>query len=276
MLMKLLPALIAVFIFSFTLPVCTANCREIPDEVFKKIIESGDTTRLEQMIAQGYDINKPLLKKDKDNLKTWPLADAVEANSFPIVKCLLKHGADPNVENETDIAGSERPVTYAADKYNVTMLKLLVEAGARLSWSVEALGGGLFDGCLCSIIHNRDNVLLKYALEHGASPNSASCAGDSCIHPMAMAAKQKDMEALKLLVRHGGDLNYQDPYHMSTLLVAIQKNNLEMTRFILENGGDPNKVGNTGEDYTPMKALQFAKQLGNASIIAVLEKYGAN
>ncbi|MCR5562739.1 MAG: ankyrin repeat domain-containing protein [Desulfovibrio sp.] len=202
------------------------------------------------------------------------MVEATRVNSYPVVNCLIAHNVDLNVENDAHVAVSLRPITYAAGYYNVTMFKLLVEAGAKLSWP-DRHGGNLFDGCLCDIIQNKDTELLKYALGYKASANASNCQGDYCRHPMAMAAGQNDLETLKLLVRHGGDVNYQDPYGTSTLIVAIRNGSLELVRFILANGGDPQKPGTNGDAIDQKLPLAYAKELGNDAIAAELLKYGA-
>ena len=252
----------------------------IPCGVFAEILAKGDIAKLEAMIAQGYDVNAPLKKGEETapedrELKSWPIVEAAKANSYPAVKCLLAHGADLNVENDAHVALSLRPITYAAGSGNVAMFKMLTEAGAKLSWPDQYVDNGLFDGCLCDIIHNKDTELLKYALGYKANPNASNCQGDYCRHPMAMAAGQNDLEALKLLVRHGGDVNYQDPYGTSALLVAIRNGSLEVVRFILENGGDPQKPGTDGDAIDQKVPLAYAKELGHDAIIAELLKYGA-
>ena len=270
-----------VFCFNLTQQAFAAptSGNPIPYAVFAEILKTDDVGKLEELIAQGYDCNKPLKKgdetapEDKD-LKAWPITEAARANSYPLVKCLLAHDVDANAENDAHVAVSLRPITYAAHYYNVTMFKLLVENGVQLSWP-DQYADGLFDGCLCDIIYNKDSELLKFALEHGAHPNASNCGGDICMHPMAMAADQNNLQTLKLLVRYGGDVNYQDPYGTSTLLVAIKNGNLEIVQFILANGGDPNKYGNNGKGIDTKTPLAYAKELGNNAIIAELLKYDA-
>ena len=253
-----------------------AQDKAIPYGVFAAILETGDVAKLEALIAQGYDCNKPLKKGEETEpenreLKSWPIVDATRANSYPIVKCLIAHDVDLNVENDAHVAVSQRPVNY----YNITMFKMLVEDGAQLSWP-DQYGGGISDGCLCEIIRNNDTELLTFALKHGARPNASNCRGDICRHPMAMASAQNDLETMKILVRHGGDVNYQDPYGTSALIVAIRNGNLELVQFILANGGDPEKSGNNGDNLVDAKIpLAYAKELGHEAIVAELLKYGA-
>ena len=245
----------------------------IPETLYSDIIDSCDIEKLDYLINKGYNMNAPLEKKDSDDFKEYPLTYAVSKNAVPVVKYLIKRGVDLDVENDIPIAGSERAVTLASDKYNVTMLKLLIDAGARLSWPNADMDNRMFDGCLCNIIDNSDNEILKYALEHGAMPNSSSCSGDCCRHPLAEAVHKNNIEAIRILLKNGADVNYQDPYGSSPLIIAIKNDNSVILNLLLQYGADVNKEGNDGTNLEMKTPLDYANEKNNKEILAILSKY---
>ena len=255
---------------SFNANTIVLNTSNIPEDVYIEIVENSDIEKLDSLIKQGYDLNAPLSTKDIDDFKVYPLTYAVSKNSIPVVKYLINHGADLNVENEVDTAGSERAITLASDKYNVTLLKLLINAGAKLSWPVPIMDNGMFDGCLCNIIENNDDELLKFALENGAMPNSSSCSGDYCRHPLAAAVEKNNINAVRILLNNGSDVNYQDPYKSSALIIAIKNNNKEIMNLLLQYGADVYKKGNDGTTLETKTPIEYAKEKNNREALSIL------
>ena len=153
------------------------------------------------------------------------------------------------------------------------MLKLLIDAGANLSWPASALNNLMFDGCLSRIIENADDELLEYALQNGAKPNASSCYGDSCTYPLAEAVKKNNMDAVRILLKHGCDVNYQDPYKANALMIAMKNNNSKLVDLLLQYGADIYKEGNDGTTLETKTPLEYAKTINNREILALVSKY---
>ena len=255
------------------------NGKPIPYEVFVEILKTGDIAKLDALFSQGYDFNKPLDKSDNPNeeisdLTLYPIVNAVESNNIKVIKYLIKHGVNLDVENEdTRIADFTSPISAALNNGNIKLFKLLVESGAALSFPDKYASGYISDRCLCQLIDYDDINLIKYALKHNANPNASYCFGDVCKHPIAMATEQNNLNILKLLVKHGGNVNYQDPHGTSPLIIAIKNKNIKIVKYIMANGGDPNKCGNYREKPQKKSPLSFAKEVGDNDIIYELMKY---
>jgi outer membrane protein assembly factor BamB len=86
------------------------------------------------------------------------------------------------------------------------------------------------------------------------------------------AAKANDLKTLKELIDKGIDVNVKNHYGVTALTFAIDKNNVNAVKFLLENGADPNlKDSFYGE--TPFGWAFYRK---NATIIKSMIEHGAD
>lgn len=73
---------------------------------------------------------------------------------------------------------------------------------------------------------------------------------------MYAAAQRGDLELLRYHLREGVDPNYQHPEILSTPLVtAIIENQIAAAKLLLENGADP-RLRSIFDDLTPTEAAQ--------------------
>lgn len=87
-------------------------------------VRDGDLARIEQLLAEGYDINT------FDLLGYTPLHYAVRAEDFEVIKFLLSHGADVNAQADSATMLSDTPLGYVAQTCSLAMAELLLSAGA--------------------------------------------------------------------------------------------------------------------------------------------------
>jgi len=64
---------------------------------------------------------------------------------------------------------------------------------------------------------------------------------------IVQAAEDNDLKELEALVSKGSDVNQQSK-GIFPLQLAIRNENVEMVRFLLDNGADPNPPNPTGEN----------------------------
>ena len=84
------------------------------------------------------------------------------------------------------------------------------------------------------------------------------------------AAQKGDLELVKYHLRMGVNPNYQHPEFMTTpLIAAIEKQQFEVAKCLLENGADPA----IKEDFGPNTPLAVAQQLNNQKIITLVNAY---
>lgn len=99
--------------------------------------------------------------------------------------------------------------------------------------------------------------LLDYFLDHGANPNLKCGVNDdddyytpimSFIYDQTSGAS---LEAIEKLYERGADLNETDVYGNTALSIAAasrfeNKTTINIVKFLLQNGADPNKPNNSG------------------------------
>jgi ankyrin repeat protein len=92
---------------------------------------------------------------------------------------------------------------------------------------------------------------VRLLLEAGANPNALNSSGTPLF--FAGAGNSADVEILKLLIKHGADLNLTGPKGERVLFAAANARNWKAVLFLLQNGVD-SRVGQTlsGQDFRSM------------------------
>jgi ankyrin repeat protein len=79
---------------------------------------------------------------------------------------------------------------------------------------------------------------------------------------------KKDLATAELFVKAGIDVNAVDPNGNSALVIAANKNNADVVRFLMENGANPDVKGSKG-----LIPLDDAASLGNLESVKELIRY---
>ncbi len=84
------------------------------------------------------------------------------------------------------------------------------------------------------------------------------------------AIQQNDLELVKYYIRMGIDPNYQHPEYMTApLMECIRFDRIDIAEFLLENGTDPAAKEHAGTTT----AMSIAQMNGNQAAIELLNRY---
>ncbi len=175
-----------------------------PQDDFGKAIKERSHIVVDE-IAKYFVDEKNINKRDAGTGET-PLMAAAKYNNLPVVKYLLKKGAQPNDVWQNDAQGiNGYPSLWCAVNWdNAAMVKALLDAGAnpRLG-PTSGLGpiihffaeGGSNDKALEELL-KADKTLANWNLWMGT--------------PLHRAANSQRIDTIKLLLRYGADKTLTD------------------------------------------------------------------
>ena len=171
------------------------------------------------------------------------------SGNIPIVKLLLRIGANPNFLNR---------------RYNMASIAHMnTDQGLRLQ--------DKYITALIAAIKNDHIDIVKILLDAGANPNlpksnDMSISGSSGDTALAVAVDYADNTSLiQMLLSKKADPNIPNSLGLTPLMHAIKKNHFNVVLLLLNAGADPNPKNRFGD--TP---LLLAVKQGNVKIIEML------
>ena len=146
-------------------------------------------------------------------------------------------------------------LSNAASAGDIIAMEQLIARGADVNTS----------NSLTSAVAERKIAAVKFLLDHGANPNASTI-------PIYRAAKDEDVEMLRLLISHGAKIDVQTPGDVSTintpLIAAVYHGDIKVAKILLDFGANPNLVSQRGNTalhqairYTSGDAQQFIRLL---------------
>jgi cytohesin len=196
---------------------------------------------------------------DVDQRGSTALAFVAYGGSIKIVEALLKAGADPNRPNNS----GELPINSAIQNGHVDIVKLLFEHGARYDIS---------DNQQRTLAHfipfSRSEEIFRLLVVRGVPLDKLDYLGNTPLHN---AIGTDRMEAVSSLLNMHVPLNVRNPRTGSTpLAIAAEFNRVEAGRLLLARGVDVELANNQG--VTP---LSYAASKGHFSLAKLLLDHGA-
>lgn len=275
-----------------------SNARSTP---FMFAVRKGDMRTVKAFLAAGADVNEKRV-----DLAT-PLLVAIINGHEDLVDLLLEKGADPNAEGgSTDLSvqGSRaRPIriTLKTPSYREQLRDVGTEGGngANNSWgrplqaAIHVANWHISDEFIAV---NIDRLrVVKALIKHGADVNARNTDMEPRwsgaryrrrqvgLTPFLAAARQADIEVMRLLLEHGADSKMNTPLNITPLMLAAgiawasnqdrasEEQVLDAVKMLVEElGADVNFVADTGET-----AMHAAAYRGANSVVQYLFDKGA-
>jgi ankyrin repeat protein len=268
---------------------------------FMFAVRKGDMATVNAFLSAGVDVNEKRVDF------ATPLLVAILNGHEDLVDLLLEKGADPNIEGgSTDLSvqGSRaRPIkiTLQTPSYRDQLKDVGTEGGngANNSWgrplqaAVHVSNWHISDEFI-SVNIDRMRI-IKALLKHGAEINARNTDMEPRwsgaryrrrqvgLTPFLAAARQADIEVMRLLLDHGADPKMNTPLNITPLMLvtgiawasnqdrASEEQVLEATKMLVEElGADVNVVADTGET-----AMHAAAYRGANSVVQYLFDKGA-
>jgi ankyrin repeat protein len=239
--------------------------------------QQGDVKSAELLIAAGANVNDatgdgttPLLKASATGQEAVLLllldkganANATDVNGYTAlhfaaarrnrlesVKALLAHGANPNARlvkdpakgnsNSTTIGAT--PFFVAAEARNVAIMRLLAANGANpLLGTTETMFSNESNGYRLQVVANTTPL--------AAAAGSGRYNGNYT--EFTPAEENNAIEAVKLAMELGGDINEASEYGQTALHAAAYLKADKLVQFLVENGAKINLIDKFGQ--TPL------------------------
>ena len=202
-------------------------------------VEQNNVAVVQQILATGIDPNLPIFTGGPT-----PLITACESNSLDVVRLLITNQpipADPNVSFY-----GRYPLHVAVKEGYVKMVKVLVREGiVKPDLNAEV---GMQTPLLAAIYQNNFamvNLLLKAGADAKKVIQNKTIQRE--ISPLLEAIYVRRLDILGCLVYHGSDVSrviVERGVHYSALTQAVQRQNLPIIQYLVENCNADIFVGN--------------------------------
>lgn len=239
----------------------------IGDEQLYHAVINGHLDSVHRMIKVGTDVNMRI-----GCIESTALHFAANGGDVPMVRLLLKHGADVAMQ---DIAGlSPLHVSFHCGPENMDVYKVLLENGADCNEKCPSDGISPFHLAL----RGRSLRTVKMLLENGADIEALSNRGETALH---FSVKNVDQDVLKFILDLGVPIESSDVHGFSVLHYAAALGRPESCRFLLERGAVVNRRCSRTDDTALSLAIQaHVRQLEYSTkftkTVQVLLEHGAD
>lgn len=237
-----------------TLSLTVGSIFSLPRYELRRAAERGDLTKIQGLLAKGYDIDGP----DAFSSGFTPLMAAIAADKYDAALLLLNSGADPN----RPYAKGFTPAWTAVEYGRLDILKLLVDRGALLRAEFP-------DNTPLTLVAAGNGHLP--VLQYLANKRLNLCARDNKRStPLTRAAFHGRQHVVRFLIQYGCDINERDRSGDTALLLAAQQGHLPIVSYLIEIGVDINQIDNHRST-----ALLMASYYGHTEVAKLLITKGA-
>ena len=225
-------------------------------------IQSDDLPTAQLLIRAGADVKTP------NRYGVTPIQIATINGNAAMIRVLLDAGADPNT---VDLA-NQSALMNAVRSGELEAVRVLLDHGAKVDWMEPTYG----QTALMFAAREASPAMVDLLLTRGASVSMRTRTGAApafrpanppgggshgvgivrsglpergnrqpipgSMTPLLYAARDGKVDAVKLLIAAGADVNEVEANGISVLLMAISNNRMDVARFLMEKGADVNHV----------------------------------
>lgn len=123
------------------------------------------------------------------------------------------------------------------------------------------------DSLLYKAVVSNDTTAIKDLVSKGANVNFIKEQGWVKVNLLVTAVNKKNIEAVKVLIQNGADVNWEDGFNTTALMYAASNgNNMPIIKLLLDNGADIRHKDKQGND-----AISTAKQAKHNDVVKLLQ-----
>ena len=188
---------------------------------------SGNTAMIRLLLDAGADVNSA------DPTGETTLMTTVRSGNLQAVKLLVDRGA---IVDARDPAFEQTALMFAVRENQPDIMRLLIERGADVNAQTRTGPTPRFE-----LPNSRPGFSNGVGIVRGGwSERGLRAPIPGAMFPLLYAARDGRLEAAKILVAAGSNVNQADANGITPLLLAILNNQIEMARFLMDHGGNVN------------------------------------
>jgi ankyrin repeat protein len=217
----------------------------------EQAVEQGDTEKVAALLEKN-----PWLAKRPYKL----LHAAARAGRAPIVRLLLEHGADPNLDfGFANVRGPFTPLSGAVTCGHFEIAEMLCKHGAQ----VDVSAGKYHDSLLYYAAAYLEPRFVKLLLEQNAAVDKLDCWG---LAPLHAAADRGDVAKVRLLLDFKANVNIETKDGATPLFIGMVGGHRDLCQFLLERGArlDIYSACGLGKRHEAAALLKADPALANA------------
>jgi ankyrin repeat protein len=219
-----------------------ANARD--DMSFTPLMVARRLGMIEFLISKGADVNAKVKTHGRTRLHM-----SCYAGERAAAELLIAKGANVDAKDN----GGVTPLRLAAASGHKDIVELLLEKGADVN-----------------VTDNQGRTPLAVAKQHKHTEVVNILRQHGAIETLLGAAASGDIDAVKLFLSKGDDINIRGNNGDTPLLIAARNGHEDLVKLLIEKGANINASNNRGR--TP---LAVAKQGKHAEVINILRQHGA-
>ena len=186
--------------------------------------EQGETNEVSRLVMEDVDINA------QDSIGRTAVMIATYNEDVETVKVLLDAGADVNIQDDM----KNSPFLYAGAEGYLEILRLTIDAGANPAITNRYGGTALIPASEHGYVEVVEELLTRTPIDVNHINNLNWTALMEAV--ILNNGNKKQQETIRLLIKHGADVNIPDKNNITPLQHARIKGFNEIAELLIEAG----------------------------------------